>query len=162
MFNLLWQIYYAFVHNFSVVSGQILKKLSSHLVTLLLLHPFDEIEKTYFLTFQVFRNRRENFRATFLTFCRKRIRRRIDVVCRKGRNYSLKPVWPDWAIFESFVNKFYLKSSPNISCLCQLFWQILALLKLKLLKPLLGNIWFFGYFYSNIWSHWTFITLGGR
>ena len=94
MFNLLWQIYYAFVHNFSVVSGQILKKLSSHLVTLLLLHPFDEIEKTYFLTFQVFRNRRENFRATFLTFCRKRIRRRIDVVCRKGRNYSLKPVWP--------------------------------------------------------------------
>ena len=50
-------------------------------------------------------------------------------------------------------NKVSYKSSPNVWQIFGLFWKLHFLKKL-LLKLLFGISWkFFGYFYSNVWSH---------
>ena len=62
----------------------------------------------------------------------------------------LKSVWPDWAIFKGFGNKFSFKSSPNI---IKLFWKHITFSVKTSPGYDLATFSEFGYFSSNIWSH---------
>ena len=67
---------------------------------------------------------------------------------------SSHAVWPDWASFGSYLQKFSYKTSPNI-------WQLFGLfLSMSLFKKkcyfytlcIFWKIWLT--FISNLWSHW--------
>ena len=69
------------------------------------------------------------------------------------KRWTLRAVWPDWAIFELLDDQFSYKSCPNIMVNC---WAILnnSTFMLKMIWLLLGNIWEnLATFYYIIWSH---------